>query len=98
MEKYNDAKDDYQKLLSTDLNNSKSIGEGMRRCQKALNMMASGNADSKFSQTSSNLGISGQSVSSSTFGVPINAYGFVDSTFTVSINRSGSSSTPIDPN
>ncbi|CAG8458916.1 394_t:CDS:2 [Ambispora leptoticha] len=93
MEKYNDAKDDYEKLIiSFPVDNSKNFNDGLRRCQKALNMLSKGDINKNFEKTSLNsqnllnsnnhgLRVESsftQSFSPSTFGVPINSFGFVD--------------------
>ncbi|CAG8582769.1 11059_t:CDS:2 [Ambispora gerdemannii] len=94
MEKYDDAKNDYEKLIiSFPVDNSKNFNDGLRRCQKALNMLSKGDINKNFESTSLNsqnllsnnnnhgLKIESsftQSLSPSTFGAPINSFGFVD--------------------
>jgi tetratricopeptide (TPR) repeat protein len=111
MEKYDSAKDDYQKLINADPGIGKSVSDGLRRCQKAIKMETDSKSETKdennsplissnqssnqydfnefmFSETS----ITTQSASQSTFGAPLNAFGFIDPTASMS-----TSSIYVDP-
>ncbi|CAI2185206.1 9315_t:CDS:2 [Funneliformis geosporum] len=117
MEKYENARDDYQKLISGDPNIGKNVSDGLRRCQKAIKIITSGeprikrenHSFPKSSNKSSNhyefneFMLSGTSISTglarsetqSTFGAPLNAFGFIDPMVS---NDSTTSSTNVDPN
>nr|CAG8524480.1 1263_t:CDS:2 [Entrophospora candida]CAG8526730.1 899_t:CDS:2 [Entrophospora candida] len=102
MEKYDFAKHDYQKIIYVDPNVGKNINEGLRRCQKAIKMMYNDNfSTSSISNNDNNNSLNMRtttttqplSFSSSTFGVPLNAYGFIDP-----IVEQKTMMQPIDPN
>ncbi|KAG9287255.1 hypothetical protein G9A89_008885 [Geosiphon pyriformis] len=102
MEKYDHAKDDYEKLLKAFPNGNHNVNDGLRRCRKVLGMVSTTNLDKRFSQPATSLqhGQSSikQSFSLSTFGAPLNAFGFVDpinkSSRTIQSNLSSLSSQP----
>ncbi|CAG8442431.1 4127_t:CDS:2 [Funneliformis caledonium] len=116
MEKYENARDDYQKLISADPNSGKNVSDGLRRCQKAIKIISGetgikgenhsppilSNKSSKhyefnefmLSDTSISTGLA-RSETQSTFGAPLNAFGFIDP---MESNNSATSSTYVDPN
>ncbi|GBC05172.1 hypothetical protein RclHR1_06080001 [Rhizophagus clarus] len=112
MEKYDSARDDYQKLINADPGIGKSVSDGLRRCQKAIKMTTDSKSEVKDKNDSplissnqssnqndfnefmvSDTSIPTQSASQSTFGAPLNAFGFIDPTVPTS-----TSSTYVDPN
>ncbi|PKC72585.1 hypothetical protein RhiirA1_360223 [Rhizophagus irregularis] len=111
MEKYDSAKDDYQKLINADPGIGKSVSDGLRRCQKAIKMATDSKSEIKdendsplissnqssnqydFNEFMFDTSVPTQSTSQSTFGVPLNAFGFIDPTSSTS-----TSSTYVDPN
>ncbi|CAG8443618.1 1239_t:CDS:2 [Acaulospora colombiana] len=108
MEKYDDAKNDYQQLVNSDPSNSSKVSDGLRRCQMAMKMNVNGEdspekasskqtpkstqKNSDFEDLSSTATYNSKSDSRSTFGVPLNEYGFIDPNINIP------STTPIDPN
>ncbi|KAF0455052.1 putative ER organization and biogenesis-related protein [Gigaspora margarita] len=105
MEKYNIAKDDYQKIMNIDPNGNKQVSDGLRRCQQAINMSSN---DVKPMQKSSNSsGFDDDFVPSSTqsystlsnpFVSQLNEFGFINPTTTKQSSSNPIIETTVDPN
>ncbi|CAG8467932.1 1948_t:CDS:2, partial [Scutellospora calospora] len=111
MEKYDKAKDDYQKLMNVDPNSNKKVSDGLRRCQQAINMSSSdikpvqngsnsyGFDDNfTFSSTQTSANISTYQMPLNTFVAPLNEFGFIDPTMVKPATSILTTETIIDPN
>ncbi|CAG8732318.1 5014_t:CDS:2, partial [Racocetra persica] len=111
MEKYDNAKDDYQKLMNVDPNINKKVSDGLRRCQQAINMSTDGfepvqkssnvnGFDNDFvpfsSQTFTNP--STYTASSNTYTAQLNKFGFIDPTMVKPATSNLTIETTVDPN
>ncbi|CAG8661442.1 21293_t:CDS:2 [Cetraspora pellucida] len=104
MEKYVNAKDDYQKLMNIDPNNNKKVSDGLRRCQQAINMSTGGFEQVQKSSNSNGFDNDFMPFGTQTFTNPstyvaqLNEFGFINPTMVKPDTSNITMETTVDPN